>query len=329
MIYSNLTMRAYEKFRSLLTKVFHNFNLVSEIDESLFTNKGDYFSFITLEGSSIYEEEFSSRKKLLDLLKVFKKLFFDAFNIEVIEAKKIDQKEVYSLLYIDRNKDSYELVNLKLTKQNDLYVIRYSFNNLIEHIYRIISKEYNDISCFEFVENQIAILVIQKNKEGVLTKVKKIKEELNEYRFKVFDSFDNLFDKENELLNDYPLIIEIGPGNIRKKQITLIDKTNKYQIEEETLLIKVKSLIEEMDKGRYQSSLRNVLEYNSKCIDLEKLMIGNRFLVCENDSCLKQIKSKLETEDFYQPFTGVRFSKKCIICSKEAKNIIFATKNKK
>ena len=157
MIYSNLTMRAYEKFRSLLTKVFHNFNLVSEIDESLFANKGDYFSFITLEGSSIYEEEFSSRKKLLDLLKVFKKLFFDAFNIEVIEAKKIDQKEVYSLLYIDRNKDSYELVNLKLTKQNDLYVIRYSFNNLIEHIYRIISKEYNDISCFEFVENQIAI----------------------------------------------------------------------------------------------------------------------------------------------------------------------------
>ena len=40
MIYSNLTMRAYEKFRSLLTKVFHNFNLVSEIDESLFVNKG-------------------------------------------------------------------------------------------------------------------------------------------------------------------------------------------------------------------------------------------------------------------------------------------------
>ena len=329
MIYLNSTMRAYEKFRLLLTKVFHNFNLVSEIDESLFSNKGDYFSFITLEGVSIYEEEFSSRKKLLDLLKVLKKLFYEAFNVEVIEAKKYGKREIYSLLFVDENKESYELVKFELSNINNLFIINYSVLNLIEHINKIISSRYNNLSCFEFNEKQIAILIIQKNKEGVLSKVKKIKEELSEYKFKVYDSFDNLLDKENALLKDYSLVIEIGPGNIRKKQITIIDKTNKYQIEEDILLTKVKSLIEEMNKKFYQASLKNVLSYNSKCVEFSKLSVGNRFLVCEDKSCLKQIENQLKTKDFYQPFAGIKFSKKCIICSKEANNIIFATKNKK
>lgn len=325
-IYRNLVMRKYEEVRSLISQYLNHFTLVSDIDSSLLKEEGDYLSLLSLSGLSISNEEFKARKVLLDLLKASKKIFYEVFNLETLEAKVLKGNEEYQLIFIDGNFNAHVLVTLGLVKEEN-YLVSFNYDLLVENIDKILSCSYANYRNITFSENQIAILEIKNNKNEVKQKVKEIKSLISSiYTYKVEELNSQVEECEKELLDQYHIIIEVGPSNVKKKQLTLVTKDSRIQIEETELLEKLNSLKEENTLKYYKASLSSIISYQKKALDVKLLSVGNRFCCCLDQDCLSLIEEKLNTNRFYLSFSGAKFSKKCIVCQKNATSIIFGVK---
>ena len=114
-IYKDMVMYKYEEVRKLISCYFSQFTLVSYIDESLLDKEEKSFlSLLSLSGIHISTEEFTARKILFDLLKFSKKIFYEVFNLETLEAKVLDSCEQYQLLFVDENKNVYPLFSIDM-----------------------------------------------------------------------------------------------------------------------------------------------------------------------------------------------------------------------
>ena len=326
-IYKDMVMRKYEEVRKLISHYFNQFTLVSSIDSSLFDEVDQSFlSLLSLSGICISSEEFKARKELLDLLKASKKIFFEVFNLETLEVKVFSDQEKYQLLFVDENKDVFPLFSIDLVKKEN-YIVSFNFDCLIESIARIMSCSYNEIKNILFNEYQLSILEIKNNKNEVKQKVKEIKNTISSlYKYHV-DVLDEQLDLcEQKLLTKYHIIIEVGPSNIKKGQLTLVTIEKRIQIDENELLSYLKILKEDNMNKYYKASLANIVSYQKKCLTLDSLEKGNRFCCCLDSNCLKQLENKIDTSSLYISFSGVKFSKKCIVCQNKANSIIFSGK---
>ena len=310
-----------ERIRTYLKDNLKDFSLYTG-DESLVLNfkKGDYLNLNEFLGFSFDEDEIKLRKKLLDLLKLFKNMFKELFFIETIEAKKISEVETYSLILLDDELVSYEVVTLTLEDNH----ITFRFDNLYEIIYNLLLYRKGNQVAFDSSYEKIALSLIQKNKNNVLQHAKQVKETLSNYNVAIFDSDNYLEFEEFALKNHIPLVIEIGPSNVRKNELTLISKFGKKQINKDNLIEEVELIKKQINEDYYKQSFKNVLAYQKKCLKLEDLEKGNRFCSCLSPDCLKEVQNKNQSKTFYHTFSNVRFSKKCLVCGKEARDIIFS-----
>ena len=314
-----------ERIRTYLKRSLKDFSFISSFDASLLLDNFDNKNFISLdsfEGLIIEEDEMKVRKTLLDLLKLFKNMFKDLFYIETIEAMKKSELEEYSLIMLDEEMNSYEVVTLTLNKVDKIYA-SFRFNELYNTIYKLISSQKENDIPFDSAYIKIAISLIQKTKNGVVKTSKELIEELKDYKVEVIDE-ENYIEARSETLKDrIPLIIEIGPSNVRKEELTLISKLGRNQIKRVDVVEEIQKLSKLLNEEYYKKSFRNVLKYQAKCLHLEKLENGNRFCLCEDPNCINKVLDKTSSKTIYHTFSNVRFSKKCIVCAKEAKNIVF------
>lgn len=315
-----------ERVRDYLKTNLSNFSLLES--DNLFDfidlfNHGSYFSLYELKGFFYENDEIQARKKLMDLLKFFKDLFKELFAVETLEAKKIIEQEEYSLLLVGHDR-TIELLSLKLMRK-DNYVTLISLDNFKEKISNLFDLNFNNLYSFSSSLYQIGFSLIQNNKPEVN---KAYHEIVNLISYKsILLGKKSYLDLESGFLKMHiPFLIEIGPSNLKKHQVTLISQFERKQINIDDFKMEIKKSIEENQKLFYQKSLKLVIDYQKKINNLIDLKDGNRFCLCDDSNCFNKVQEQVESNKLYHSFSNLGFTKKCIVCNKPSKNIIFIVK---
>ena len=129
-----------------------------------------------------------------------------------------------------------------------------------------------------------------------------------------------------------PIRIEIGKRDLENDMITLVrrDTREKMQVFTNTDIIHdVKVLLEDIQRDMYDRALRRREEMTYTCTDIEdfKDIINNRpgfvkAMWCGDAECEAKIKEIRGCKSRCIPFNEGKISDKCIVCGKEAKELV-------
>jgi prolyl-tRNA synthetase len=197
---------------------------------------------------------------------------------------------------------------------------------------------------WELAPLQIVIVpIIFKGKENaVLSKVKDIKKQLKKYSIKI-DDRTHISNGEKFAeweLKGVPLRIEIGPKDIEKKQVVLVNRLTKEK--EFTSLDSLKEKIDEIAET-YTNNLkkRNTVDFEKSIDDAETLenakeSISNGKIVrcgfCSLEKtafpCAEIIEKEIGAEVRGSRVKGeTKTFKKCIVCNKPATKTVYLAKS--
>lgn len=308
----------YERIREYIKNNLSSFTFISSVSEIEFLRdrlEKEFFSLDELSGLIFEENEHLLRNKLLDILNLFKVMFSTLFSIECVEAKEADN-ENYSLLCVVDNSFK-EVVSLRI-ENNAGYII---FSNTKEILCQLLEKE--DLSFFSYYY-QIGLSLIQGNKPSVIALKKVIESKIKKYKVKLYCD-DYLKIRETACQKEVSLIIEIGPSNAKKNEVTIITKYENKQMAVDNLENGIDSIIKDIDAINHKQSMKKVMQVQKKQDDLENLKIGQRFCLCDNPNCREKIKCKLNVNTLYQSFLNISSNKKCIVCKNPSSKVFFSS----
>ena len=306
----------YERVREYLKENLSSFTFVSNVSDIEFLiscSEKEFFSLDHLLGLVFDNDERLLRNKLLDILNLFKSMFSTLFSIECIEAKESDNENYCLLCLIDNS--FKEVVSLRI--DNCVGYIR--FNDVKELIYNLLEKESLSFLSYYY---QIGLSLIQDNQPIVNSLKKEVESKLS--KFKIIHYNDNyLKTREKVHQNEVPLIVEIGPSNAKKREVTFVTKYETRQVSLDNFESEISSLIKVVDHLCHKESIKKVIGAQKKQDDIEKLKEGERFCLCSNLECKREVEKKLENKKIYQSFLNVSSNKKCIICSNPSSKVFF------
>lgn len=323
-IYLDEITLAYEMLREeLKRRIEKNYHLVSKISSKLYDvfSEGSFFSLNDLKGLIIEDSEIEARNKLMDFIVLIKEIFKKTFSTETFEAKVFSKKEEYYIFVINDQMESYSLVKLNLA-YNDKYIVKMAFNKFGDFFnwYKTTQNKRN--AHFDSSWNQIALFCLKSNHNEVVHQAKVYKELLSDYRISLVENDGDYIKNEENLLDEnIPLIIEIGPRNVKKHQVCLITSKRKIIVDESELINQIEMMKREINDDFYSNSLKQVLSFSKKQTDINLLEKGNRFCICMCPECLKVVKEKTNANKLFIPFTKSIFSK-CVVCNNKAKEVV-------
>jgi len=133
-------------------------------------------------------------------------------------------------------------------------------------------------------------------------------------------------------LRGVPIRIEIGPRDIRQKQVVLVrrDTSQKSAVKEEQTVDTVTMLLEEIQNSLF-SKAKRFLEDNIttvKTYDEFKNTLKNKggFIKaswCSKTKCEEKIKEETGATIRLIPFEKEKVSSKCLYCGQEAKDVVY------
>jgi prolyl-tRNA synthetase len=133
-------------------------------------------------------------------------------------------------------------------------------------------------------------------------------------------------------LKGVPIRIEIGPKDIRQKQVMLVrrDSSQKTAVKEEETAKAISKLLEEI-QDNLLAKARKMLEENVTTVKTydefrEKLEDKGGFIRaswCSNSVCEEKIKDETGATIRIVPFKKEKVFSKCICCSDEAKEVVY------
>ncbi|MCD6092739.1 MAG: proline--tRNA ligase [Candidatus Aenigmarchaeota archaeon] len=193
---------------------------------------------------------------------------------------------------------------------------------------------------FDIAPVQIVIvpIIFEKTRKKVLECAKKLKNELSGFRVEIDASEKRPGEKFYYWeMKGVPIRIEIGPKDIEKKQVILVNRVaGKKTVKEKDLLKEIKKqekIILETMKDRANKSFNSMITEADDIGDVEKIMNKNggfvkiNFCSIGNDGrkCAEILKEKTGAE-----VRGIELNKKekpkgkCIVCGKPAKCVVYA-----
>lgn len=197
---------------------------------------------------------------------------------------------------------------------------------------------------FNISPYQIVIVpIIFKGKEKeVLSECKKIKKKLKKYRVFLDDREDTAGSKFNDWeLKGVPVRIEIGPRDIKKKQVVIVRRDSgkksfvKLKDLNKTISKIEKELFEELKKKADTSLTKNIHNANTYSELKSKLKKGGfvRINFCsidkEGENCASKIKEELQAEvrgELLSKKEKVKKDSKCVVCGKKANHVVYIAK---
>lgn len=181
---------------------------------------------------------------------------------------------------------------------------------------------------------QAVIIPVAMHKEGVLEKTNELKERLEKnFRVKLDDSDKSPGWKFSEYeMRGVPVRIEMGPKDIEKNQVVLVNRVNREKsfvsldnIEEE-----LQSLLDKIQKQMYDAALENRESKTSsaKTYDEFKEIIAEKggfvkAMWCGDEACELKIKEDTTATSRCIPFEQEEISDTCICCGKPAKHMVY------
>ncbi len=181
---------------------------------------------------------------------------------------------------------------------------------------------------------QIIIIPIynSKTKKSVLKEAKKLGKKLKtKFRTKIDDrdEFSPGFKYNEWELKGVPIRIEIGPKDIKNKQVTVVrrDTSKKEAVKTKKIILRVKNLLNEIQKNMFNKALKllkknihKVKNYNEFKKTLKKGGIIQTCW-CGNRKCEDKVKNDTGAKIINIPFKQEKIFCNCIICGKKAKFI--------
>ena len=133
-------------------------------------------------------------------------------------------------------------------------------------------------------------------------------------------------------VNGIPVRIEIGKRDLENNMVTLVrrDIREKMQVFTSTdMILNVKELLEDIQRDMYDRALRRREEMTYTVTDLEEfenIMNGHPGFVkamwCGDVKCEEKVKEIRGTKSRCIPFGEEKVSDKCVVCGKEAKDLV-------
>jgi len=188
---------------------------------------------------------------------------------------------------------------------------------------------------------QVVIIPIydSKARDGILNEAKKLEGEIkSKFRTKLDDreEFSPGFKYNEWELKGVPLRIEIGPKDIKNKQVVLVrrDTCKKETVKISGVTQKIKDLLEEIQKNVFNKA-RDFLKNNTheaKTYDELKNILKARGGIlqapwCGERSCEDKLKEDTGTKIINIPFKQGKITSSCIICGNKAKEIVNIAKS--
>lgn len=324
-IYLQPVTLVYEQIREYLKSHLNKYDFISKIDFELMSKNhlnGCFFSLNDFNGLIIEQDEIRARNQAMDLLSLFKKMVKELFYLEAIDAKTADSKEKYSVIIVGYSM-TYSLVEIEIECLDQIFV-HISFNNVLNFITSLLYDFRNQISPFNISNHQIGIALLQSNHPEVISMSKKIAHTLSNYRIDNYLISQNYIEEESKLLDDsVSIIVEIGPRNVKKNQVTLISKLEKNIVKLDEIDTYLLKMINNLNNEVYKISLKRVFIFQKNKKEINLLEKGNRFACCLDNNCIDKVKKQTGGEKIYQSFSNINSSNRCIACGKSVSKTFF------
>ena len=314
--------------------------------------------FLWQEGHTIHETKEEAETETLQMLNIYNDFFHDYLAIPSIIGKKTDKEKfagaeytytVEALMYngVALQSGTSHFFGQKFSKAYDIkytnrenkldYPYQTSWGvstRMIGGLIMVHSDDYGLVLPPKIAPKKVVIIPIGDSLEitslanDYLDKLKK--EGISAY----IDNSDKSpgYKFAEAEVNGIPVRIEIGKRDLENNMITLVrrDTREKMQVFTNTDIIhNVKVLLEDIQRDMYDRALRRREEMTYTATDLEEFeTIMNshpgfvKAMWCGDVKCEERIKEIKGTKSRCIPFGDEKVSDKCIVCGKDAKDLV-------
>jgi len=321
--------------------------------------------FLWQEGHTAHATKEEADKEVMMILKFYQELIENYLAIPVIVGKKSEREKFAGALYTttlealmpdgkalqmatshNLGQNFSKAFDIKFVDKDgkEKYVWQTCWGistRLIGAVVMVHGDDKGLILPPKIAPYQIVIVPIyykKKEKKTVLAKSKKVIEKLEKNGIRaIIDDREEYTPgwKFNEWeLKGVPLRIEIGPRDVKEKQVVIARRDNfqKLVIKEKELKEKISELLEDIQKILFKKAKAFLKERIAVVKDYEefkKALKEGKFIKacwCGSNDCEDKIKLETGATIRVIPFKKERVFSNCIYCNKEAKEVVYFAK---
>lgn len=314
--------------------------------------------FLWQEGHTIHETKEEAETETLQMLNIYNDFFHDYLAIPSIVGKKTEKEKfagaeytytIEALMYngVALQSGTSHYFGQKFSRAYDIkYTNR---ENKLDYPYQtswgvstrmmgalimVHSDDYGLVLPPKIAPKKVAIIPITNDVEVISLAndyYDKLKEEgITAYIDNSEKSAGYKFAEAE--VNGIPVRIEIGKRNLENNMVTLVRRDNREKMQVFTntdMVSNVKELLEDIQRDMYDRALRRREEMTYTATDLEEfenIMNAHPGFVkamwCKDVKCEEKIKEIRGTKSRCIPFGDEKVSDKCVVCGKEAKDLV-------
>ncbi len=315
--------------------------------------------FLWQEGHTIHETEEEAKARTLKMLEIYADIVENMLAIPVLKGRKTEKEkfagaeETYTIETLTRDGRALQSGTSHYFGQNFTKPFEVKFQNREgkeEYAYQTswgistrlvgaLIMAHGDERGLKLPPKvapiQIRIIPIAQHKEGVLEKVKELKERLQkEFRVEI-DAREQVTPgyKFNDCeLKGIPVRIEMGPRDIENNQCIIVrrDTLEKITVKLDELEEKLKDIMEDIQKNMYNICKKRMEEKTSIARTLEefeeKINTNQGYIKamwCGSAKCEDKIKERTGAHSRCIPEKSEEISDVCVCCGKKAKEMVY------
>lgn len=319
--------------------------------------------FLWQEGHSAFATEKEADKEVQQILDIYESTFQDLLAVPVLKGKKSDKEKFAGALYTlsvetllpngkaiqggtshNLGQNFSKAFNITfLDKDEKTKCVWQTSWGLSTRSIGILVAMHGDNKGLvlppKVAPIQIVIIpiIFEKHKEAVLKKAKEIKAKLKSYEVHLDDrSGYSAGWKFNEYeLKGVPIRIEIGPKDLKKKQVVLFRRDNlkKEVVKISNLNKKIKTLLDDIQNNLFENASKflksNIVKANSLNNFKATLKKGKIVMTdwCNTKQCEEDIKFKNNGAKSLNTPLDKKAKGKCVNCNRKAEVVAYFAKS--
>jgi prolyl-tRNA synthetase len=319
--------------------------------------------FLWQEGHTAHATKEEADREVMEILNIYKDLMENYLAIPVLAGRKTENEKFAGALYTTTlealmpdgkalqmgtshqlGQNFAKVFNIKFIGEDEKehYVWQTSWGFSTRIIGALVMVHGDDKGLVlppKIAPIQVVIVPIpykEKNEEAILAKAKETYEKLKKQGIAV------ILDDRKEYtpgwkFNDWelkgvPVRIEIGPRDLKQKELTLArrDTLEKITVKENEIVSAVKKLLEEIQKNLFnkakkflEENITTVKTYDEFKKALRKKGGFLRACWCTDSSCEEKIKEETGATIRLVPFEREEVFANCICCGEKAKEVVY------
>jgi len=320
--------------------------------------------FLWQEGHTAHQTMKEADKMMMDILKVYQRFIEDYLAIPVLTGKKTEKEKFAGALTtttleafmpdgraiqmgtshnLGQNFSKAFDVKFLDKSEKESFVWNTSWGVSTRMVGALIMAHGDDKGLImppKIAHTHVVIIPIfykTTEKKRVLKKAKDVKKKLENLKVILDDrtAYTPGWKFNEWELKGIPLRIEIGPKDVKNKQVVVVRRDNgkKITIKESQLTKKINKILEDIQKSLFRKA-RKLLKDNIRTVknydEFKKVINEKRGFIraywCGNEICEEKIKDETGATIRTIPFKKEKIFSNCICCGKKAKEVVYFAK---